>query len=423
MTNRCSSKTVCFAFALLWLGCGDGQVATDDCVGDHIRCRLPVSSREVAFEAKELSTQNLPEITPTWIHALPTLPPDPSPDNIVLTSDLQGQVWLFTTSKDGIDAARLDDDGAVIDSKRIEPPKALQGTDATHAQLFCYQQASLGPAVRVQWPEPESGTTSTNSQTLEWIKLGAKPDDRMHRIAPKSAENSSNVTLSWTEDGDLYFTDTNPDGMRVDRRDRSLTPIWSQAAFRQWNTEMEAPQISLAWLDSKRAAVFAWNRDMLNVYVLDADGNIGAPQSSVAPVLHPDFPFPQQGPTGPALIAGDVSGDLYMMRTQAKPFGFSGVRVLRSEYLSLAAWPNAVDAAGNIYAAPTMGGREPSDQRRVICRLPGSGEPSCTAIAASPELEITQANLLQLDLAVNAAGVVFLRSQTKLVRIDLPNAS
>jgi hypothetical protein len=55
--------------------------------------------------------------------------------------------------------------------------------------------------------------------------------------------------------------------------------------------------------------------------------------------------------------------------------------------------------------------------------LPVTGEPSCTAIAASAELEITEANLFELDLAVNAGGFVFLRSQTKLVRIDLPNAS
>jgi hypothetical protein len=70
-----------------------------------------------------------------------------------------------------------------------------------------------------------------------------------------------------------------------------------------------------------------------------------------------------------------------------------------------------------------MGGREPGDQRRVICRLPVTGEPSCTAIAASSELEITERNLFELNLAVNADGVVFLRSEAKLVRLDLPKAS
>jgi hypothetical protein len=163
--------------------------------------------------------------------------------------------------------------------------------------------------------------------------------------------------------------------------------------------------------------------------VIEADGNYGATFSmpywwtEVRPsalfiVLHRlHAPFIQQGAKGPVIISETTRGDLVVANLQTKQRTLNGVSIRREDYTPLTRAQSAIDPEGNTYIAVVFGGRTVSDQRLAICRVPFEGEPACMQLAQSPEFE-GEREFIQL--ATNADGVLFLRTEKAFARIDFP---
>jgi hypothetical protein len=414
---------------LLALNCGDG-VGSDDCFGAGVRCELPDSANEVGPELTEISTKGLEDVSPTWIHPLPILPPTPIYSNMLLTSDLEGGVWFFTQNSMQLVASELNADGEVAQSKAIDPPRGWVADEPGIVAISSSRLSAVGVALHIAWPVTVKAD-KLNSPGLvarvEWIKLGKSVDDPLQRIVPSSDTPFYNSDLTWGADGSVFALNQ-VGGLSIEKFDRKLNRVWKQSALRGVHRG-EDVEISFGLLADHRVAVFIEvpSESHFAITVLGADGNFEPwfGQPGLNPTYAANPRFPQQGPNGPVLIANDAYGfgDLIVASMHAKPRALTGAKLLKEEYLTPHGSPNTIDRAGNVYLAPVLGGRTPRDQRRAICRVPVSGEPRCLLLARSPELEITDQNFWYVDLAVNADGVVFMRAEQSLIRIDFPEGS
>lgn len=167
-----------FGFVVLALLIGhcdrDGSVGVEQCVGERIRCELPGEIATADSESDELSTTDLPELTPTWVRELPVRS-DVSQLQPILTNAVDGTVWLFASQEEGIAVSTLDETGAVLDSDMVAPPAAYEISNAGGTPLSVRRSAA-GLALRALWPVLPS------PQPEEWIMFGDSPSDVRHRF-------------------------------------------------------------------------------------------------------------------------------------------------------------------------------------------------------------------------------------------------
>lgn len=395
--------------ALLSWGCGDG-VGTDNCVGANVQCELPKSRPNVGadVELADVSMKDLPELAPTWTHELPSLP-DPS-DNagpeVLLTGDLEGNVWLLTAQPPQLIVSQLDADGQIVSSKAIDPPR---GRKVVALTVWSRRLSPQGPAAIVVWRTEDKDTIWEQG---ELIKFGASVDDRPQRILLDSEERIY-TDFAWAKDGSIY-------GVRqgiVEKRDHDLELVWRQSAL-QTNFEDDQVTTHIGLLENERVAVLVAQPSYRWSGILDSRGNYAAEITALT--LQGNDLFPQQGPRGPVLVAVDTSDDLVVATLTEKPLAYTGAKFLREDYASLGI-TNTVDPAGNVYLALITGGRARSEQRRAMCRVPVDGRPGCFMLPDTAELKVTDDNVYEQNLAANADGVVFLRVEHTLFRIDFPD--
>jgi hypothetical protein len=411
---------------LLALSCGDG-VGSEDCVGAGVRCKVPEDSDDPRPEQTELSTKDLEELSPTWIHPLPIQPPEPIYGTTSLSNNLEGDVWFFTQTSKQLVASKLDADGEIAESREIDPPRGWKTVDSGFVVVSSFPQSAVGAALQVTWPVT-ADTSELTRVNNEWIKFGKSVDDPLQRIVPGPDSPFYTSDLIWDADGSVFAL-KQPNGekdlglgmpLSIEKFDRKLNRIWKQSALHgiygndanAWFGLLEGHRVA-AFIEKTSTSAF-------HIGVLGADGNF-EPWFERELQLAPRFRVAQQGPKGPVLVANNSNGDLVVATMSAKPRSLKVVTLLREDYQWLAT-VNAVDRLGNVYVAPVIGGRAASDQRRTICRVPVSGEPRCLLLARSAELEIAENPIYAAgaDLAVHADGVVFMRAGSALVRIDFP---
>lgn len=321
---------------------------------------------------------------------------------MLLTNDLEGDVWLFTPDEQALVVSKLDDQGEAVESKTIEPPRGWKVDVASNTLLSSYRQSWKGPAVQVTWPVTVESEALNPRAMFEWIKFGESLDDPERIVADESSPLYG-LDLAWGADDSLYGLS----GITIQKFNRKRERVWKQSAL-----QMSIDRESATWfalLDDDRVALFSSGPQSFFLNIIDADGNFEPKFSQ--PMLRPLTPLvPQQGPHGPVIVTPNIQSDLVVASLQTKPFALKGALLLQEEYLRPTITPNAVDPAGNIYVALTVGGRERRDQRRLICRVLVSAEAECRALPNVAELEITEENIHRLEIAVNAEGVVFMRS-------------
>lgn len=420
--KRCLGLVV----AMLSLSCADG-VGSEDCVGAGVRCKVSTEVQKPSKDLTRLTTKDLEELSPTWVRPLPILPYEPDAGGVLLRNDLEGEVWFFArSSRLQLVASKLDADGEIRESTEIAPPRGWKMNDAGYLTFKSYPQTAIGVALEVTWPTTDE-TYHSEGVNNEWIKLGQSVEDPIQRIVPGPDSPFYASDLIWDSEGSVFAL-KQPHGrsvrlemrLGIEKYDRALNRVWKQSALRGYGTDTN---VWFGLLDGHRVAAMieVLARSTFSIDVLGADGNFEPSfGGSRLGDLNPSGMSVQQGPKGPVMVANNPNGDLVIVRMSANPRALAGVQVLREDYLSLSRLPNAVDRSGTVYVAPLIGGRAETDQRRGICRVPESGASRCFILSPSPELEHAEGNIGADDLAVHADGAVFLRTNSALARIDLP---
>ena len=224
--------------------------------------------------------------------------------------------------------------------------------------------------------------------------------------------------LTWDIDGNVYVV---TEFQSIEKYDPKLKRVWRQSALRDPRGNMA---YSITLLSSGRSLVIGTDingRNPAVMHFVDRDGNIS--KSSYATALVEAYePSVQPGPEGPSIAGSTSYGDFLMLRIRTDPLRVSILKLLREDYAFLGAESIAVDPSGNIYAEMWAGGRKPSEKRRILCRFPIEEAASCVAIARTPELA-EHYETPGLSIAAKDGGLLFLRWDNQLVRIDFPEPS
>jgi hypothetical protein len=172
---------------------------------------------------------------------------------------------------------------------------------------------------------------------------------------------------------------------------------------------------------------------------LDEDGNIELHDQFAVPMK--SGPVLLQGRAGPVLVGSGVglsqiapgepgvagfsvdanppTSDLWLLRQTDAQGHWQGAKVLQEDFTQLRARAAAVSRDETIYAVTTIGGRDVSEQQTAICRSPEAGPAACFLLPRTlgPNLD-NRSDVWQL--VARERGVLYLRTGTQLVRVDLP---
>jgi hypothetical protein len=405
----------------MW-GCTDGSVGSDDCFGERVRCEIPIDADNnpvhlESGEYAEVATKNLDELAPTWIRPLPMTASESRWSNMLLTNDFEGDVWLFTQREKQLIANKLDADGQVAESQAFDAPRNWEVFDVATLDLSSYRQSGHGPTLRVNWPAQVKGEALDPLNSIEWIKFGDSFDDPKRLVADKDSAYWD-LELIWDVDDAIYgmksrFTVENGS---LEKFDREGNRVWKQTAMSRLLRGSARKFFGL--LGDHQVGMFMAEQVGITGSVIGADGNYAATLGMPYWAPSATMQSMQQGARGPVILAESGDDDLYVAHLQTKPPAAKTVMIRRDDYLAFSDVPSAVDPKGNVYVALVFGGRDIGDQRRAICRVPFEGESSCMQLAKSSELEVTESN--PMELATNADGVLFLRTDKAFVRIDFP---
>jgi len=400
--------TTVFAFGL---GCG-ASVGTDDCTGTNIACELPNRHQLWASaDAPDLPTKNLPELTPRWIRELPMLSDEPDElATSLLTRGADNDLVLFTSQRRGIAWTRIDSAGEGFETGMIRPPSERRVGDASRSKLD--RTLSSGSfAIRVEWPiEIDDGESSPFA--VEFLNFGADLTGRPRRILDPAGE------ILWGTREEIYVVTGGGDrALGLEKRDGDMKLLWRQSAFER--SEGRQVKLTATMLPDEQLEAFVWpdsDHGECSIYLVTELGNASGFASMLA---QPGHDFPAQSPTGAALVASNAAGDLSMLRMKA-PLSFTGVKFLRDSYTPLSPYVTALDPEGNIYTGLISGGREQSDQRPTVCKLGVEGDAACYVLPSTLEPESSE-RMEWWNLAALSGGELYIRSKTKLVRVDFPN--
>jgi hypothetical protein len=411
---------------LLLAACNEGSVGSENCVGTAIRCTLPVRSQSDKALLQEVPVKDLPLVAPTWIRALPALPESAHISNpeVALTRDADDAVWLFVSQPDGVLVASLDDQGAVSDSVTIAAPKALVGIDVSGTQLSTPVQSVGGPSMEVEWAGQCGPAVQGVFCAASFEQITFDTGDLR-----SSKRRTADESLLRDAQGNRYTGTGSP--VRLEKRDADDRLLWAQTALQRLGAV--ALRGNALFDDGKQGGFVAYEAvssdpcgsRIRELVVLDEQGDIEALSGlglSTYGLLELDCStaFVRDSSAGPAL-AGTMPGygDLLLLQSHDAPVRFEGARFLRQDFLSL--YPSVAAASSDavLYALTSTGGRDQADQNAVLCRAPTAGTAGCFAL---PRLDSAESEEIYRSnsLVAKRGGVLYLASNTQLMRIDLP---
>ncbi len=443
------------ALALL-IACCNTSVGSDNCTGERTRCAPGEITRQQrrlpspGGIADRIESSKLPELTPTWQHALTFVPaPPPIADSGGSSLGRAGRVagtgraglWYVRTrsTSEGVEIYRLDQTGEPLDSTVIRPPasdsRAQHAAEPSTFEGYAQILNDEGPApiLLLSWTEICANCKSSSSN--EVVALEPELHDRPLRVEattmrwpfPDTARQvPSHATRS--EDGGLWlFSDSlrkyDAHGALLIRQTLIDWRAWPAPTIRGGRAGEGFHSEALIALGASQAPhVYAFGGDGFpQLWWLDADGNVQGYYEIESSWDEVDF-----ADRGDVTLLADregravafvetTQGDLLVYRLDAAGAESTAWQLARQDFRSLAPVSASEDEAGNLYVLSVGGGREAPVP--TLCQLPLSGSLRCYALRG---LAIDDSLEYGVYLAGGAEGVVYLDHLAN-VR-DVPNA-
>ena len=404
----------------LTVGCGSGVTAAAPCDGDVVQCAaLPLSAVD------EVPVEDLPRLRPTWIKSLPIT--DAATQQSAdwrlaqLSSDREGNLWLFDRVESGVRVSRLDDEGEILNSTVLSPPKGSK-TPLSSLAVNAAWETGRDPSSKLIWTrgpgcdqtvDRTPGCLSESEKVIFDRGLDREPV-RVPLVESLMSDGFVNergelfyVTSSWSEPASI---------IKQDRDTRS--PLWTHAGTQTVNGEYDLTGAALS--DGRTAVMRHGAAAYLNTivfYWLEADGS-GSSDSAefAAQVDKTSYRLLATG-NQPVVVYTDDIGDLHVDRIHKSPEETQAVTFLREDYQMLDLHASAISPSGDVYVLTQSGRRD--DGQEVLCRAPADGEGSCVKLPESFSLGRDEYAKLE-NFVARDNGVVFAQYGTQFLRLDFP---
>jgi hypothetical protein len=435
--QACYGLLTCCAVALS--ACSDSTVIGDEGCPQDVTCKKQALSS--SGEIVQVGTAAPTAITPSWTKN----------DELGLASagasafasGRDGGLWLFKAVGEQLTASQLDANGKLLGQQTIPVPADLGMVAGLPVVLkLAATSHEQGPVLAVQWnescgPDGSPPGVSALCPRVEALVFGRTFDAQARRINGLTPPQNSMIPAIYrSAAGDTLWVSRLPtDIMMVDLAgnvlwrkeppDKLLGEDMPSQLSANYNPPSAvgglAPDGSLRVTASRLLfdGDTTWNPTSGLLLSYDLTG-----QLTVESYLSDDLPFLVRAPSWTAvpgtnsamaydatgrlsLAAQLVGGDLAVMRMQGAQL--ETFQILREDYADLFLGPTTMDAGGTFYLTTLAGGRDPAEQKPLLCRIPGAGTPSCLALPRRP-----------FNVLATTAGVLYELSEDGLSRFDLP---
>jgi hypothetical protein len=416
------------------LACGEhGSVGQEQCFGASITCDLPKATGTVGVEQTSFfPLKDLPELTPTWLKRLPDVAPPPDSSwHKLLVPDAEGRLWLLVTEPAGVRVHRLSNDGDILESVLIAPPAELDVPDATDTRFASVvQPRGSGPLLEFSWIATCPGADSHGAGCIvdEWISFGESPAVNQ-RFPLMQAERGALIHAedgsTWSVVGESHIAL----GLVADHNEPIITRYDADGAMRWRQTALhglqhQAPLAGGAAMPNNELSLFIWDMrsltDDLHLewLLLSEQGNILKRRRLSGwgvPVIAANIRDTQGRPL---MLSYTADRDIVVERLDPSSLRVEDTLFVREDVrLELASLD--MDAVGTLYMLLVIEGRDETETRPILCRVPESAPAACFLLPQS--IEPGTGDLLSIDeMVAQEAGIIYVRNGKYLTRIEVP---
>jgi hypothetical protein len=405
---------------ILIAACGTDVSAANPCDGDEVTCApLALSAPDT------VPVEALAALAPTWIKPLPitsaAVEHNGDWNYVQLTSDRDGQLWLFDRDAAGVRVSLLDDEGVLLDSTLITPPQGLSTPLVSLAVNATWETGSV-PSSKLVWTrgagcDQTVGRAPGCTADYEKVIFDRGLDEAPLRVPLTESLLSDGFV---NERGELFYVASRwnePSSLaKLDRDTRTV--LWEQSDFQTLSNEYDLTGTPLAngGTAVMRHSASAYINSIV-IHRLDENGVRGETEEFAAQVDRSSYRLLTTG-AEPVVLYTDDIGDLHVERLHSDAAQARSVTFLRQEYQMLDLRASAISPAGDVYIF-TQSGRRGDEAKPTLCRAPAAGSASCVTLPDAYRSGRDEFSKLT-NLVARDGGVVFAQDGTQFLRIDYP---